>query len=141
MYATIVKKSHPTLINRTDLWGWAVPRHKLETAKQDYINYKFNPDYKDAVMFLAKVHRRLEDGNSKIPLQKIPIGDTGEYEYIDYPDGSFVTIIKTWKMEDNARPNTKHPKLSMSYEDYESDKYHAPYDWRTTWEELGITKV
>jgi len=79
MYATIVKKSHPTLINRTDLWGWAVPRHKLETAKQDYINYKFNPDYKDAVMFLAKVHRRLEDGNSKIPLQKIPIGDTGKY--------------------------------------------------------------
>lgn len=120
MYACIVKEKTNTM------WGQGTPRHKLETAIQDYVNtIHVNPE---AICHIVKVHKRLAEKNSKVPLQSVPIGDTDQSELIDYPCGSHVTILKDVTIPKDIKPRIKPERVCLNYEEIEQDKHYRPFD-------------
>ncbi len=132
MYACIVKGKTDTI------WGQGTPRHKLETAIQDYVNQlHIQPE---SVCHIVKVHKRLVD-KTKIPLQSIPVGDTGDSELIDYPCGSHVTILKDVVIHQDIKPCIKPTRVCLTDEEVEQRKYYRPFDYFTTWKELGVDKL
>lgn len=132
MYACLIKDKTETM------WGRAIPRHKLESAIQDYVNtIHVNPE---AVCHIVKVHKRLAHHN-QVRLQEIPIGNSGDTELIDYPCGTYVTILKDVTIPNDIKPCIKPERVCLTNEEVEQEKHYRPFDYFTTWTELGVDKL